>query len=105
MLKRGFVLEALSLYIPGLVGTDELERVAGLLSGVDNKIFFTILSFFPEYKMKNFESPGVEDMVESYRRVKATGLQNVLLGNIGIFTPTEKEQDYLKANIDNQDSI
>jgi pyruvate formate lyase activating enzyme len=50
ILKRGFVLEVLSLYIPELVEADQLEKIAGLLASVDAGIPFTILAFFPEYR-------------------------------------------------------
>jgi pyruvate-formate lyase-activating enzyme len=53
MLKRDFVVEVLSLYIPEVVDADELGRIAGRLASVDRSIPFTILAFFPEYKMKN----------------------------------------------------
>ncbi|MBW2471078.1 MAG: radical SAM protein, partial [Deltaproteobacteria bacterium] len=52
IIRRGFVLEVLSLYIPGLVETDDLENIARILAAIDTEIPFTILAFFPEYKMK-----------------------------------------------------
>jgi pyruvate-formate lyase-activating enzyme len=100
MLKRGFVLEVLSLYIPGLVEADELENIARVLKDVDPTIPFTILAFFPEYKMKNFQSPTTTEMVEAYQKVKATGLQNIRLGNVGIFVRTEKDQRYLMTHVE-----
>ena len=100
ILKRDFVLEVLSLYIPGLVEADDLERIARRLTTVDATIPFTILAFFPEYQMKDFESPSVVEMVEAYQRVKATGLQHIRLGNVGVFARTEQEQRYLMAYVD-----
>jgi len=100
ILKRGFVLEVLSLYIPDLVETDDLERIARNLVDVDRAIPFTILAFFPEYKMKNSRSPTVEEMVGAYQRVKATGLENIRLGNLGVFASTQSDQAFLKANVD-----
>lgn len=100
ILKRDFVLEVLSLHIPGLVEADELEQIAKSLAAVDKSIPFTILAFFPEYKMTDFRKPTVEEMVESYRRVKAAGLKNIRLGNVGVFAPSEKDQRYLISNVD-----
>jgi len=100
ILKRDFVLEVLSLYIPGLVEADELEQIARLLAAVDSSIPFTILAFFPEYRMTDFRKPTVEEMVESYRRVKEAGLENVRLGNVGVFAPSERDQRYLIASVD-----
>lgn len=100
ILKRGFVLEVLSLYIPGLVEADELESIALSLKEVDDSIPFTILAFFPEYRMKDYKSPTVKEMIEAYNRAKATGLKNIRLGNVGVFAPTEEDQQYLMAHVE-----
>ena len=100
MTKRGFVLEVLSLYIPGLVETDDLEKIAGLLAKVDTGIPFTILAFFPEYRMKDYPKPSVRQMVEAYQRTKAAGLKNIRLGNLGVFIKSEADQKYLTDNVE-----
>jgi len=100
MIKRGFVLEVLSLYIPGLVETDDLEKIAGLLAKVDTGIPFTILAFFPEYRMKDYPKPSVGQMVEAYQRTKAAGLKNIRLGNLGVFIKSEADQKYLTDNVE-----
>ena len=100
IIRRGFVLEVLSLYIPGLVEADDLENIARILAAADADIPFTILAFFPEYKMKNHASPTVVEMVDAYRRVKAVGLKNIRLGNIGVFARSEADQAYLMENVD-----
>jgi pyruvate-formate lyase-activating enzyme len=100
ILERGFVLEVLSLFIPGLVESDELESIAQSLFAVDGSIPFTILAFFPEYRMKAYKSPSVTEMIEAYHRVKATGLKNIRLGNVGVFARTKEDQEYLIENVD-----
>jgi pyruvate-formate lyase-activating enzyme len=100
ILKRRFTLEVLSLYIPDLVETDELERIARDLAAVDPTVPFTVLAFFPEHQMKDFRCPNTREMVEAYHRVKATGLQNIRLGNMGVFVRTDEDQEYITANID-----
>jgi pyruvate-formate lyase-activating enzyme len=97
------MLEVLSLYIPGVVDADELEKIALSLKNSDPTIPFTILAFFPEYRMNHFRAPTAKQMVEAYQRAKATGLQNIRLGNIGVFVHSEQDQDYLKANVDRHD--
>jgi pyruvate-formate lyase-activating enzyme len=82
------------------VEADDLENIAKLLSGVDRQIPFTILAFFPEYKMKDAASPTVFEMVAAYQRVKAVGLTNVRLGNVGVFARAEADQAYLMENVD-----
>jgi pyruvate-formate lyase-activating enzyme len=99
ILERGFVLEVLSLCIPGVVGPDQLERIAAELAAVDLSIPFTILAFFPAYQMKGYRSPTVVDMVDAYQRAKKSGLRNVRLGNVGVFAHTEADWSHLKAHV------
>ncbi|MGB9697924.1 MAG: radical SAM protein [Thermodesulfobacteriota bacterium] len=91
MKKREFTVEVLSLYIPQVVETDQIVKIAKLLSWTDKEIPFTILAFFPEYQMKDFRAPNLEEMVTTFQEVKSTGLKNVRLGNTGIFAKSEKE--------------
>ena len=99
ILKRGFTLEVLSLYIPNLVESDELERIARVLSAVEPAIPFTILAFFPEHQMKDFRRPNTKEMVAAYRKVQSAGLQNIRLGNLSVFIHNDEDRDYLLANI------
>jgi nitrite reductase/ring-hydroxylating ferredoxin subunit len=39
-------------------------------------------------------------MVLAYQRVKAAGLKNIRLGNLGVFARTEADQIYLMENVD-----
>jgi len=99
ILKKGFVLEVLSLYIPGLVEIPQLKKIAQLLFDVNPEIPFTILGFFPEYQMKRYKSPKVSQMVDAFMEVKAVGLRNVRLGNTGIFVSTEQDHHLLKEKV------
>ena len=99
IIKRGFVLEVLSLYIPTLVETPQLKKIARLIFDLNPDIPFTILGFFPEYQMKRYKIPKVSDMVEAYNEVKAIGLRNVKLGNTGVFTSTEEDHLLLKKRV------
>ncbi len=100
IIRRDFVLEVLSLFIPGLVEADDLENIARILTTVDSDIPFTILAFFPEYKMKAFPRPRVAEMVEAYQRVKAVGLTNIRLGNVGVFARSKEDQAFLMEIVD-----
>lgn len=55
MVKRGFVLEVLSLYIPSVVETEDLVKIAWILRAVDRAIPFTILAFFLNIRCKILE--------------------------------------------------
>lgn len=99
IVKRGFVLEVLSLYIPNLVETLQLKKIAQLIFDVDPEIPFTILAFFPEYQMKRYKSPKISEMIEAYMGARAAGLRNVRLGNAGIFASSEQDYDLLKKKV------
>ena len=98
--QRDFVLEVLSLYIPEVVEADDLEKIAQLLYAADSDIPFTLLAFFPEYRMKNYRSPTVKEMVSAYQKIKAAGLKNLRLGNLGVFVRTQADQTYLMENVE-----
>ena len=92
ILKRGFVLEVLTLYIPAWVETDQIEKIAALLAAVDKNIPFTILAFFPEHEMRDIASPTLDQMLSAYEAARAAGLRQIKLGNSGVFA--KNEQDY-----------
>ncbi len=98
--KRGLVLEVLSLYIPELVEVDQLEKIAKYLSIVDPEIPFTVLAFFPEYQMKSFRGPTVEEMADAYQKARSAGMKNIRLGNLGVFIRSEENQKFLISNVD-----
>ena len=94
--KRDFALEVLSLFIPGWVEADQIEKIAQILLEVDPQIPYTILAFFPEYQLKDVSSPNLKQMLEAYARVKDVGLKNVRLGNIGVFVRTDEDLELLR---------
>jgi pyruvate-formate lyase-activating enzyme len=91
ILQRGFVLEVLSLYIPGLVETDQLRRIAEVVASASDNVPFTILAFFPEYRMRDSRTPNLEEMLGAYEAARSAGLKHVRLGNTGVFARTEAE--------------
>ncbi len=94
ILDRGFVLEVLSLYIPGWVEIAELEKIAHHLAEIDPKIPFTLLAFFPAYKLKNVRPPTLYEMLTAYFTVTRY-LKNVKIGNCHVFARTEKDWEIL----------
>jgi pyruvate-formate lyase-activating enzyme len=89
----------LSLFIPGWVETDQIEKIARILLEVDPQIPYTILAFFPEYQLKEVLAPPLRQMLEAYIRVKDIGLKNVRLGNIGIFVKTEEDLELFQKAV------
>jgi pyruvate-formate lyase-activating enzyme len=96
IIRRGFVLEVLSLYIPGLVEAEHIYEIARIIADVDEEIPFTILAFFPEHKMKKFRRPNIYEMINAYTLAQATGLKNVRLGNTGMFARGEGDLKLLE---------
>ncbi len=103
MLKRDFIVEVLSLYIPDVVETDQLEQIASHLAAVDSGIPFTILAFFPEHRMAAYRPPTVREMISAWQSAKAAGLKHVRLGNTGVFVRNEVDHDLYIRNIPRQD--
>jgi pyruvate formate lyase activating enzyme len=97
MLQRGFVLEVLSLYIPGWVETDQIGKIASLLAAANEDMPFTILAFFPQHEMRDVPPPTLEQMVSAYEAARTAGLKHVRLGNLGVFARTEKDYNRLAA--------
>lgn len=59
IVDMGFVLEVLTLYIPGWVELKQIAKIAELIADVDKSIPFTILAFFPEYKLRGVRPPNL----------------------------------------------
>ena len=91
IVDMGFTLEVLTLYIPGWVERDQIVRIARLIREVDRNIPFTILAFFPAYRLYKSRPPTLMEMVETFRAVREEGLKNVKLGNIGVFAKTQED--------------
>lgn len=91
IVKRDFVLEILTLFIPGWVEEDQLKKIAGIVAAVDRSIPFTILAFFPAYRMKDVPPPDLNQMLRAYAGVVETGLVNVRLANLGVFVKNDEE--------------
>lgn len=91
----GFTLEVLTLYIPGWVELDQIAKIAKLIADVDKSIPFTILAFFPEYKLRDVRSPTLHEMVAAYHIAKSCGLENVKLGNVSVFAKSESDIELL----------
>jgi pyruvate-formate lyase-activating enzyme len=51
-----------------------VETIARHLTDVDPSIPFTILAFFPEYRMERYRSPTLSEMIAAYEGVKSSGL-------------------------------
>ncbi|MHA2497728.1 MAG: radical SAM protein [Candidatus Hodarchaeales archaeon] len=94
----GFTLEILTLFIPGLVETDEHLQIARLIAEVDPSIPTTLLAFFPCYELtetQGYRGPNAEEMVMSFRAMQGEGLTNIRLGNLGVFLQNDQDAGYM----------
>jgi len=91
ILERGFVLEVLTLYIPGVVEEDDIGRTARLIASLSPEVPFTILAFFPAHLMSAFRPPTLEEMLRAHEAAKGAGLVNVKLGNASVFLKTHAD--------------
>jgi len=99
ILSRGFTLEVLTLFIPGWVETDQIAAIARLIAALDPQIPFTILAFFPSYRMSDHSPPTLEQMVEACEAVCEAGLRQVRLGNCGVFVRTAEDWAVLLTRV------
>lgn len=59
----GLVLEIVLLYIPGLVEVNQLENFAEHIASVDPDIPVMLLALFPEYKLENYRSSTLSEIL------------------------------------------
>jgi pyruvate-formate lyase-activating enzyme len=97
IVDAGFVLEVLTLYIPGWVETEQIRKIAEHVREVDASIPFTLLAFFPEYKLKHVRPPTLQEFLRAYSAIREAGLRNVKLGNWHVVARTEEERQLLLA--------
>jgi pyruvate-formate lyase-activating enzyme len=96
MISQGFQLEVLSLFVPGWVEDNQLVGIARLLAGIDPLIPFTLLAFFPEYRLMDTRPPTVGEMISTYHSVKDAGIVNLRIGNTGVFARTDQDLELLE---------
>lgn len=97
--EMGIVVEAVILYIPGMVEEDQIASMARILAEADPSIPTMLLAFFPEYKMTSYRPPTREEMLRAFKRLREEGLRNVKLGNVGVFCKTKECIDSLVREI------
>jgi len=92
IIDLNFVVEVLLLYIPDYVETDQHRQIARLIVDVASDIPTTLLAFFPSYQLIDNRAPTFDEMIESYEVMKREGLENIRLGNIGVFAKTKEQR-------------
>ena len=97
IIDLSFTLETLTLYIPGLVETDEHIEIARLITEVDPTIATTLLAFFPCYKLSGSpnRAPTTQEMIKSFLAMRTEGLKNLRIGNVGVFAKNDQDMSQL----------
>ncbi|MFW9998647.1 MAG: radical SAM protein [Candidatus Hodarchaeota archaeon] len=91
IVKRNFILEILTVYIPNFIEIDQFEKIAQLIVEIDENIPFHILAFFPQYKLLKNRPPNLDEILETFKTLKSIGLKHIQIGNVGVFAKTEEE--------------
>jgi pyruvate-formate lyase-activating enzyme len=95
IVERGFVLEVSTVYIPGWVEEDQIRCIAESLARVDPVTPYAIIAFIPEHELKDVPPPDFREMVGAFEAAREAGLENVRLGNLGMFVRDEGEYEAL----------
>jgi pyruvate-formate lyase-activating enzyme len=89
----------LTIFIPGWVELDQIQKITKLIAQLDQNIPFTILAFFGAYKLSKTRSPSLSEMCDTCLAIKDLGLQHVRLGNLSVFADTAPKQKELILRI------
>jgi pyruvate formate lyase activating enzyme len=82
--ETGVWVEVTTLVIPGLNDSpEELDRIAGFLSGVDVAIPWHVTRFFPDYRLTHHTATPRATLEIARERGMANGLRYVYIGNTG----------------------
>jgi pyruvate formate lyase activating enzyme len=80
---RGFWLEIVTLLIPGFNDKpEELEALAGFISGISKDIPWHVTAFYPTYRMTDREATPSEALLKAREIGLKRGLNHVYTGNI-----------------------
>jgi len=76
------VLTASTLLIPGYIDAEEVGLIANFLAGIDPKIPYTLLAFYPQYVMHDLPPTSRQLALECFEAAKKAGLERIKLGNV-----------------------
>jgi len=74
------LLTATTLLIPGYIDKEEVEKIAGFISNIDNDIPYSLLAFHPDFKMIDMPITTRKQAEECYQVAKKY-LKRVNIGN------------------------
>jgi pyruvate-formate lyase-activating enzyme len=80
------VLTASTLLIPGYIDAEEIGQIADFLAGIDPKIPYTLLAFYPQYVMHDLPPTSRQLALECFEAAKKAGLERIKLGNVHLLS-------------------
>jgi pyruvate formate lyase activating enzyme len=75
------LLTATTLMVPGYVDSYEVENIAKFIADIDPSIPFSLLTFYPNYRMMDLPITPISQAVDCYK-VASIHLENVNVGNL-----------------------
>jgi len=79
------LLTASTLMVSGYIDGEEVEEIARFIAEIDPTIPYTLLAFYPQYKMNDLPTTSRKTAEECYRRARKH-LKNVRIGNIHLLS-------------------
>ena len=80
--KEYHFLHASTLLIPHYVSLDEIQQIASFISSLDERIPYSLLGFYPHYKMTDLGFTKKDFALKALKIAKRAGLKNVRIGNV-----------------------
>ncbi len=72
---------ASTLLVPGYVDADQVEKIAGFIASVNNKIPYSLLAFHPDFYMCDLPRTSLRHAEDAEASARRAGLVNVRIGN------------------------
>ncbi|RLI34949.1 radical SAM protein [Candidatus Bathyarchaeota archaeon] len=79
------VLTASTLLVPGYIDVEEVRRIAEFISGISPDIPYSLLAFYPQYRMRDLPTTSRRLAYECYNAAKRY-LRRVRIGNIHLLS-------------------
>ena len=73
---------ASTLLVPYYIDGNEVYEIASFIASIDENIPYTLLAFYPCYKMKDLHNTTKKQALECYRVAMKAGLKRVRIGNV-----------------------
>ena len=94
--KQSYPFIVRTVYIPGIVGIEEIEKIAKFVSTIDKNVCYRIEQFSPVHGGDISRRPTFEEMMDAYN-IARTYLDNVI---ITTYLPTRPEYNYVEIRPD-----